>query len=400
MTNSAIGGPKMNKLLKIIVTLLLVSSLTLIVAGFAYSAGLTREQKMGQEQALAIERQVKFIEDPDLVERVERIGNEIAQVAKTVKVSASYGSDELSDYTYRFKIIKDKDVNAFSLPGGYIYLNKGLLDYAESDDQLAGVLAHEIAHAAHHHLAALMKKQASMDTYVALLTVVALLGDVKSHDLGNLIYGAQFVKIAKLNGYGQEAEMDADATAVRYLSMTSYSPVGLLTFLEKLAREKEAIVHNLGILQTHPSTRQRIAAIANLLTEMGIEFDRRGVLNAPTASVRENEADQSCEVIIDDDVVLRPAPVGALSSRDRAYEICSVINEMLTSGVELRELRMDSTNSTITGTNDKPILSIYQEDASYNAVNANDLLAGAYQSIRMAVWKDWFTRSNMDRPAF
>lgn len=390
----------MNRLLKITVTLLLVSSLTLIISGFVYSAGLNREQKIGQEQALAIERKEKFIEDPDLVERVERIGNEIAQVAKTVQVGASYGSDELADYTYRFKIIKDKDVNAFSLPGGYIYLNKGLLDYVDSDDQLAGVLAHEIAHAAHHHLAALMKKQSSMDKYVALLTVVALLGDVNSHDLGNLIYGAQFVKIAKLNGYGQEAELDADATAVRYLSMTCYSPVGLLTFLEKLAREKEAIVHNLGILQTHPSTRQRIATIANLLTEMGIEFDRRGVLNAPTASVREKEEDQSCEVIIDDNVVIRPAPVGTLSSKERAYGICTALNEMLTSGVELRELKLDLANSTIKGSNDKPILSIYQEDASYNATEANDLLAGAYRSIRMAVWKDWFTRCNLERPAF
>src|SRR5262249_439382 len=108
------------------------------------------EVKVGRDSAAETEKEVKFITEPAIVERVNRIGQEIAAIANSTEIPATWGDPKVKKFNYSFRVVDDKDVNAFSLPGGFIYVNKGLLDYVHSDDELAGVLAHEVAHAAHH----------------------------------------------------------------------------------------------------------------------------------------------------------------------------------------------------------------------------------------------------------
>ena len=114
-------------------------------------------------------------------------------------------------FTWHFYIIKDKDVNAFSLPGGYVYVNSGLLNFVRTDDELAGVLAHEITHAAHHHVAPLSHEQSKMTTEMAIGFLAALLAHVPAQDIANLYQGASYTQMGILNNsYSEAAERDAD----------------------------------------------------------------------------------------------------------------------------------------------------------------------------------------------
>src|SRR5258706_8226318 len=134
------------------------------------------EVKLGRENAKANDEApgMKLITDAKLLDRVNKIGQELAAVANVEKVTALWGSSDVKKFAYTFKIVDDKDVNAYSLPGGFIYVNKGTLDYVHSDDELAGVLAHEIAHASHHHMMKLIREQNKMQP----LTLLALLAAV------------------------------------------------------------------------------------------------------------------------------------------------------------------------------------------------------------------------------
>ena len=141
------------------VKILLMAAVLVAVTAVAAFPNKSREARTGQENSEQIEQSVKLVTDEAILDRVNSIGQKLAEVAKTCEVQAGYGTSDLADFTYTFKVIEDNDINAMSLPGGYIYVNSGLLDFVKSDDELAGVLAHEIAHCAHHHVAVLTQKQ-------------------------------------------------------------------------------------------------------------------------------------------------------------------------------------------------------------------------------------------------
>ena len=109
------------------------------------------EIKLGKDAAVQVDKDMKLITTGPELDRVVKIGNKLAAIAASVNVPATWGINRLSKFDYTFKLVDAKDINAFSLPGGFIYVNKGLVDAVQSDHELAGVIAHELAHAAHHH---------------------------------------------------------------------------------------------------------------------------------------------------------------------------------------------------------------------------------------------------------
>ena len=153
---------------------------------------------------------LKLVTDPELLGRVETIGRKLAAIANRLPIPATYGAENRTAFEYRFHVVDDPDVNAFALPAGFIYVNKGLLKYVQSDDELAGVLGHEVMHAAHHHVLRLQKEQEKMNTQLALGAIAAILARVPAADTGNLVTGLQLVALQKVNGYSQQAEKDAD----------------------------------------------------------------------------------------------------------------------------------------------------------------------------------------------
>jgi Zn-dependent protease with chaperone function len=354
------------------------------------------EVRMGREAAQEIERTLRIIGDPALVERVNRIGQEIAAIANASEIPITWGIQKKSQFQYTFKVVDDKDVNAFSLPGGFIYVNKGLLDYVQSDHELAAVLAHEIAHAAHHHLLRLGQENEKINRRVTLPTLlVMVLSGAPARDLSNVMMGVQLYQIAKLNGFTQEAEVDADRAAILYLMQTKYNPVGMLTFMERLARdEARRPERQLGIFRTHPPSRERAQAMLNLFRELNIPVNRRAVARILPVELREKTVQDRnlVEVYLDSVPVFAPADRDGQTSAERARQISERLDSLLNDGIQMFDIRLSSDRRTVVARS-HPILTIEPEDAALYGKSMQELAEQVSNAIKRALWNELIQRA-------
>ncbi len=378
--------PYIRLLLIIIALLVMIPSVTLGNDDLA-----NREVKMGREAAREVEKEHKLVTDPQIVDRVNSIGNEIAKIANSIRVEASYGNPEICQFDYKFKVIEDDDINAFSLPGGFVYVNSGLLNYVQSDHELAAVLAHEIAHSSHHHMTYLLKEQSRLDGRIALVLLAGMLTKMNATDLGNVLIGAQLVKIARVSGYGQKAEFDADRTAVDYLAKSKYNPVGMVTFLERLSRDYATIPQSdLGILQTHPPSRQRVKNAIARIEELGLPINRRSVVKAVKAEteVASVNGQQITRIKLGDQILFEPAPMGdTLSSEERAKTIAEKVNQLLDSEPQVREVKVGSDHKTVLARG-CPIIEVTDEDVAFQKKPAEEIAKQAADAIRKVIWQE------------
>ncbi len=214
------------------------------------------EQKVGDSVAQEFEKDYKPLTDVALNERVERIGRKIASVC------------DRKELVYIVKIVEkekkkgdrgdDKpEVNAVSLPGGYVYIFKGLVDLVKSDDELAAVIGHEMGHIAARH--AMKRLQAS---HAGLLAVLASI-PAKSPDLSvglSVAIDSLFIE------YSQQDEMQADELGIKYLKAAGYDQRGMVTMLEKLQEyDRKQPIRPLSYGRTHPYTHERIANADRLI---------------------------------------------------------------------------------------------------------------------------------------
>jgi len=244
-----------NKLILVIV-FLLIAFLLLSFYSFSAERDLVKEQKLGKKLSEDIEKKYEVIEDLNQNSLITEIGNKLAE------------NSGMKEMKFHFRILKEDGPNAFSIPGGYIYVTYDLFDYVQSDDELAGILAHEIAHIVHNHAL----EQTRDNTKYSLLTILAVLL-TREPDVAVL---GKLTTITFLNQYRREYEEEADLTATELLIKTGYNPVGFLTFLERLyTREMFKPELNLGIFQTHPDTENRINYVKDMLIEKGIDINRR-----------------------------------------------------------------------------------------------------------------------------
>ncbi|MEI8012195.1 MAG: M48 family metalloprotease [Candidatus Omnitrophota bacterium] len=205
-----------------------------------------REQQIGAAIALDLEKEYKVVEDVGLNARVDAI---------TQKLVRSCDRKEL---VYIAKVVEEKDlkgekpmVNAVSLPGGYIYVFRGLLEYIHDDDQLAAVIAHEIAHITARH--SIKRMQAS---YGSLALVVAAMQTNAS-----LAGGLAATIDAMFLAYSQDDEIQADTLGIKYMKAAGYAPQGMVAMLEQLQEyDRRQPIRPKMYGRTHPYTHQRIAS--------------------------------------------------------------------------------------------------------------------------------------------
>jgi predicted Zn-dependent protease len=240
----------------------------------------TQERQIGKQQDPKIREQLGGrYDDAPLHAYLDRVGQGLAANA------------ELPDLTFTFTVLNAPDVNAFALPGGYIYVTRGLVTLADTEAQLAGVLAHEIGHVTARH-AAQRISWASVAQFGSLLlraTEARKFGD--AFDLGGQVF---------LSSYSRDQEFEADTLGIRYLVRAGYDPKGVPRFLAKLRRHAQLTAELTGsnqdpdqfqLLGTHPRTIDRVdrAMQAALITpdhggRVGREaFLRRidGVMHGP-----------------------------------------------------------------------------------------------------------------------
>ncbi|MDD5270594.1 MAG: M48 family metalloprotease, partial [Candidatus Omnitrophica bacterium] len=147
-------------------------------------------------------------------------------------------------------------INAVSLPGGWVYIFSGLMDVCKNDDELAGVIAHEIGHiAARHHM---KKLQQSSIASIAMILVAATQG-------GQAARATDLALASLMASYSREDEFEADKRAVLYTKEAGYDPHGVLTFMETMKREKKNDIRPYSYFKTHPYVGERMGKIESAI---------------------------------------------------------------------------------------------------------------------------------------
>ncbi len=220
-----------------------------------------REINIGRRIAERIEQdpEIKLENDLLVVDRVRRIGKTIAEVC------------DRKELNYYFNVIEDEEVNAFALPGGYLFVNSGLIKIVENDDELAGVLAHEISHVVAKHS---IKRLQAVLGYDLLRIIAAASGT--SNELKR---GVDIAFHELVLSYSREDETLADKLAIKYLKRAGYNPHFMLTFLKKLQDvHRKAPIRPLRRSRTHPYISERIRAVKQ---EISGEIEFTDYLNKP-----------------------------------------------------------------------------------------------------------------------
>ncbi len=217
---------------------------------------------------------------------------------------------------YKAHVVLTPVVNAFVLPGGWVYVTTGLLDAVESDDELAGVLAHEIAHNVNQHAIERMRSTPKGLGLLQLATIAALIIGKSPEAAVLASTAANAITAAVLNGNSIEAEKEADAHGIGYIQETNYNATGFLTFMEKLASTSGKFYEEqLGIYQTHPLTRDRVLAAKAELDEASIPILRRLVtkVSQPEGRLIQVDGAPATEIVYEGERLL--AIAGQDSSR-------------------------------------------------------------------------------------
>lgn len=195
------------------------------------------EVSLGNDMAKQISSEMKLLDDPVRQKRLEAIGARIAAVS------------DRQDLKYYFKIVKDKEFNAFAIPGGTVYVNNGLID-AANDNELAAVLGHEVGHIAARH--SVKRLQAVLGYQLISSIALGLTGQ------GQVIQAVDVVFNVVTLGYSRKDEYLADKLGVKYAKAAGFDPHGMVTFFQKLKAESKNTGLNLVFLSSHPPIDERI----------------------------------------------------------------------------------------------------------------------------------------------
>jgi beta-barrel assembly-enhancing protease len=203
------------------------------------------ELSVGRQYSMEIEKTSHLVTDPVVVEYVNRVGQNLVR-----------NSDAKVPFT--IKVLDTDEINAMALPGGYFYVDSGLILACDSEDELAGVMAHEISHVAAHHAAREMTKLDYMEIGSIPMVIFA-----QGSWTGYGVYEtAQLAMPLTFLEFSREYEAEADYLGIQYMYRAGYDPQGMVTIFEKLAALEK---HKPGAISKafsdHPATPERIAAV-------------------------------------------------------------------------------------------------------------------------------------------
>ena len=175
---------------------------------------------------------------------------------------------------YRVNILDTNEINAFATPGGHIFITRGLIDCAESEDALAGIIAHEIAHIQLQHGIISIRNNRRLQAAVATADSFAgVFSGMEIGELTRIFDGAvgELVNTLVVSGYSQRQEFDADATALSLMASAGYDPNALILMIRVLERNQE---RNRGFGRTHPTPAQRISNVQRSVNQYQVTDTR------------------------------------------------------------------------------------------------------------------------------
>jgi predicted Zn-dependent protease len=217
------------------------------------------EVEIGREAAAEFERDNPLSTDQNLLDRATRIGNNIVPHQPRPGIP------------YTFKVVDSPEINALAFPGGFIYIYRGMIEFVQSDDELAGVIGHEIAHVALRHSARQIEAIAA-----GQMAIQAVLSE--NPDLEN-VYQDQSFQIASevvtdvvLKGWGRVNELDADEHGTVYMAQAGYDPQAVLDLLNRFVSQGGEVSGDVmeTLLSTHPPFQERIARVEEAIVVHGL----------------------------------------------------------------------------------------------------------------------------------
>ena len=202
------------------------------------------EIELGKKISKEVEKEYKLSPDKSLQERVQRLGRALA------------AASDRPELPYTFKVLESNEINAFAIPGGPVYVFRGLADYM-SDDELAGVIGHEIGHIVKRHSIKQMEKSMGMGLLMLLLL----------REQGMALQS--LVQQAVMAGYSREDEREADYQGFLLTTKADFNPYSMQLSLQKLAKVNDA--PDYGLFSSHPEPEARIALLKNYIDKGGIQ---------------------------------------------------------------------------------------------------------------------------------
>jgi len=217
--------------------------------GLGGGISLDEEWQLGNQAAAQVDQQVQLVNDSQANAYVRSVGERI------------HAATPLANRPFDFKIINDSTVNAFSLPGGHVYINSGLIQQADKVDMLAGVLAHEISHVVARH--AIKQVQQAQEINV----IGSILLGQNQNALAQI--AAQILAGGAMARFSRGDEKQADDMGLDFMAQAGYDPHGMLDMFEKLLsleRSRPGAVAR--FFQDHPGTQDRISDISGRISRM------------------------------------------------------------------------------------------------------------------------------------
>ncbi len=179
--------------------------------------------------------------------------------------------------TYKFGVVRDENMNAFTIPGGYVYVTTGLIESISSDPELAAVMAHEIGHSEARHAVKRLEAALSYTTVMQLAYMLDMREKDKKGYWKYLKSGTDVIFGLMTLGYSRKDEYEADWLSIRYLQDAGYDPVAILTIMKKLkSKEESGNAKWLYFLRSHPYLDERMDAVRRELArdELGHDVER------------------------------------------------------------------------------------------------------------------------------
>jgi predicted Zn-dependent protease len=212
------------------------------------------ERRIGESIMRDIRREPTYVDDPEVSDYLAGLGERLTQGTAGARQD------------FEFFAVRDPAINAFALPGGFVGVHTGLVTAAETESELASVMAHEIAHVTQRHIARLLghQQQLQMPTMIAIAAAI-LLGRSRPDLATGAVTAAQGAAVASQLSYTRDFEREADRVGLQSLAAAGFEPRAMAGFFEKMQRQQRVSDDGTvpGYLRTHPVTTERIADAQN-----------------------------------------------------------------------------------------------------------------------------------------
>ena len=216
------------------------------------------ERRLGERIMRDIRRDPAYLDDPEVADYVNTLGARLT------------ARSDAARQEFEFFVVRDPQINAFALPGGFIGIHSGLLIAAQSESEVAGVLAHEIAHVTQRHIARMITQQGQSQLMSLAAMAVAILAARSNSQVAEaaMVFGQAGVMQSQLN-FSRDNEREADRVGVQMLDAAGFDPRGMAAFFERLQRATRVYEGGApSYLRTHPLTFERIGDIQGRVEKM------------------------------------------------------------------------------------------------------------------------------------